>query len=230
MKTVFDETILNGLVLKNRLVRSATWEGMADPQGRPTEKLAEYTATLAQGGVGLIITGYAFIRSDGKQLPGQMGIHTDDFYLDLRAMTDAVHREGGKVCLQLVHCGGQASTQAAGRKPLAPSAVKVDQYPETPEELTEEEITKLIAAFGDGARRAMGAGFDAVQLHAAHGYLINQFLSPLTNRRTDGWGGDIQGRSRFLLECYRSIRGAVGEYYPVLVKLNVSENQPDATY
>ena len=226
MKNVFDETILNGMILKNRLVRSATWEGMADAQGRPTEKLAEYNASLAQGGVGLIITGYTFIRPDGKQLPGQMGIHTDDFYQDLRAMADAVHREGGKICLQLVHCGGQASTQSAGRRPLAPSAVKVDQYPETPVELTEGEIHELIGACGDGARRAMGAGFDAVQLHAAHGYLINQFLSPLTNRRTDGWGGDIAGRSRFLLECYRSVRSAVGENYPVLVKLNGSDNLP----
>ena len=224
MKTLFDETLHNGMVLKNRLVRSATWEGMAGSDGRPTEKLAEYNALLAEGGVGLIITGYAFIRPDGKQLPGQMGIHTDDFYLRLRFLADAVHREGGKICLQLVHCGGQASTQSAGRRPLAPSAVKVDQYPETPDELTEGEIRELIAAFGDGARRAMGCGFDAVQLHAAHGYLINQFLSPLTNRRTDAWGGDIQGRSRFLLECYRSVRGAVGADYPVLVKLNGSDN------
>ena len=224
MQTLFDETILNGMVLKNRLVRSATWEGMADADGRPTMKLAEYNAALAQGGVGLIISGYAFIRPDGKQLPGQLGIHTDAFYLELRGLADAVHDKGGKICLQLVHCGGQATTQSAGRLPLAPSAVKVDQYPETPDELTEEGIKELIAAFGDAARRAMGCGFDAVQLHGAHGYLINQFLSPLTNRRTDGWGGDLEGRSRFLMECYRSVRGAVGPDFPVLIKLNGSDN------
>ncbi len=224
MKTLYDETIINGMILKNRLVRSATWEGMADSDGRSTIKLAEYAAGLAWGGVGLIITGYAFITPDGKQLPGQLGVCSDDLCRDLWLLAEAVHRQGGKICLQLVHCGGQTSSISAGRQPLAPSAVKVDQYPETPEELTEEGIKGLIAAFGHGARRAKECGFDAVQLHAAHGYLVNQFLSPLTNRRTDGWGGDIQGRSRFLLESYRSVRRAVGADFPVLVKLNGCDN------
>jgi 2,4-dienoyl-CoA reductase-like NADH-dependent reductase (Old Yellow Enzyme family) len=224
MRTLFDETNLNGMVLKNRLVRSATWEGMAAPDGRPTAKLAAYYATLAQGGVGLIITGYTFIRPDGKQLPGQLGIQSDEFCPDMRHLVEAVHHEGGKICLQLVHCGGQSSTVSAGRQPLAPSAVKVEQYPETPKELTEEVIRELITSFGNGARQAWECGFDAVQLHAAHGYLINQFLSPLTNRRTDCWGGDIEGRTRFLMESYRSIRANVGPDFPVLVKLNGSDN------
>jgi 2,4-dienoyl-CoA reductase-like NADH-dependent reductase (Old Yellow Enzyme family) len=224
MRTLFDETTLNGMTLKNRLVRSATWEGMAAPDGRPTAKLAAQYATLAQGGVGLIITGYTFIRPDGKQLPGQMGIHTDDFCPDMRLLADAVHREGGKICLQLVHTGGQASSAEAGRRPLAPSAVKVDQYTELPEELSEDGIRELIAFFGEGARRAWECGFDAVQLHAAHGYLVNQFLSPLTNQRTDCWGGDVEGRSRFLMESYRSVRANVGADFPVLVKLNGSDN------
>ncbi len=227
MKNLFDGTTINGMVLKNRLVRSATWEGMADADGRSTAKLADYYVTLAQGGVGLIITGYAFISPEGKQLPGQMGIHADALCPELQILTDAVHRKGGKICLQLVHCGGQASTRSAGRQPLAPSAVKVDQYPEVPEELSKENIRELVTAFGEGARRARECGFDAVQLHAAHGYLINQFLSPLTNRRTDDWGGDIKGRSRFLIECYRSVRAAVGVDFPVLVKLNGSDNLTD---
>ena len=226
MRSLFDETNLNGMILKNRLVRSATWEGMAAADGRPTAKLAAWYTALARGGVGLIITGYAFIRPDGKQLPGQLGVHTDGFCPEMRLLADAVHREGGKICLQLVHCGGQATASAAGRRPLAPSAVKVDQFPETPEELTEAGIQELIAAFGDGARRAWECGLDAVQLHAAHGYLINQFLSPLTNRRTDRWGGDVDGRSRFLMESYRSVRASVGPDFPVLVKLNGSDNLP----
>ena len=224
MRTLFDETTLNGMVLKNRLVRSATWEGMAAPDGRPTAKLAACYATLARGGVGLIITGYTFISPGGRQLPGQMGMHSDEFCPDMRLLADAVHREGGKICLQLVHCGGQATTKSAGRRPLAPSAVKVDQYPELPEELTEAGILDLIGLFGDSARRAWECGFDAVQLHSAHGYLINQFLSPLTNRRNDNWGGDVQNRSRFLLEVYRSIRANVGPDFPVLAKLNGSDN------
>jgi 2,4-dienoyl-CoA reductase-like NADH-dependent reductase (Old Yellow Enzyme family) len=226
MRTLFDETTLNGMVLKNRLVRSATWEGMSAPDGRPTARLAAYYATLAKGGVGLIITGYAYIRADGKQLPGQLGAHADELCPDLRLLADAVHREGGKLCLQLVHCGGQTSTISAGRQPLAPSAVKVAQFPELPEELTEADILELIGLFGESARRAWECGFDAVQIHAAHGYLINQFLSPLTNRRTDGWGGDVERRTRFLLEVYRSVRANVGADFPVLVKLNGSDNLP----
>jgi 2,4-dienoyl-CoA reductase-like NADH-dependent reductase (Old Yellow Enzyme family) len=220
MAALFDQNTINGMTLHNRLVRSATWEGMCDADGRPTEKLINCYRDLAKGGVGLIISGYAFIRPEGKQLPGQMGIHTDDFAAEMQSLTKAVHIEGGKICLQLVHTGGQTNTKHAGRQPLAPSAVEVDQYPEMPEELTKDEISDIIAAFQEGARRARAWDFDAVQLHGAHGYLINQFLSPLTNRRTDEYGGSIENRSRFLLEVYRKVREAVGSDYPVTIKLN----------
>jgi len=210
--------------LKNRLVRSATWEGMCEADGRPTEKLVAYYRNLAKGGVGLIISGYTFVRPEGKQLPGKMGIHTDDFAPEMRSLTKAVHDEGGKICIQLVHCGGQTDTATAGRQPLAPSSVQVEQFPEVPGELTKDEISDIVKAFADGARRARAWGFDAVQLHGAHGYLINQFLSPLTNRRTDEYGGGIENRSRFLFEVYRSVREAVGDSYPVLIKLNAADN------
>src|SRR6185369_2331991 len=120
MRRVFDESKINGLPLANRLVRSATWEGMCTATGRPTEKLTGYYATLARSGVGLIITGYAFIRPDGKQLPGQMGIDSDDSAEAMRHLTGTVHRLGGKICLQLVHAGGQTTAKMIGRPPLAP--------------------------------------------------------------------------------------------------------------
>ncbi|HLO25953.1 MAG TPA: NADH:flavin oxidoreductase [Geobacteraceae bacterium] len=224
MRQVFDETRINGMTLANRLVRSATWEGMCEEDGRPMPKLAVYYANLAKGGIGLIITGYTFVRPDGKQLPGQMGIHSDSFAGEMQALTRAVHGEGGKICLQLVHCGGQASAKATGCRPLAPSALEAKQYPELPAELSAADIEALVHRFGEGAARAREYGFDAVQLHAAHGYLINQFLSPLTNRRTDGYGGSMENRSRFLLEVFRSVRKAVGKDFPVLVKLNGSDN------
>jgi len=226
MRSVFDETRLNGMLLQNRLVRSATWEGMCDDDGRPAAKLAAYYGSLARGGIGLIITGYAFIRRDGKQLPGQLGIHTDSFASDMLALTDAVHREGGKLCLQLVHTGGQTSSKAIGTRPVAPSALKVDQYPEEPAELSLDDIAELVSLFGEGACRAKEYGFDAVQLHASHGYLINQFLSPLTNRRSDGYGGSVENRCRFLMEVYQRVRRAVGKEFPVLVKLNGDDNLP----
>ena len=225
MRKVFDETRIGSMTLANRLIRSATWEGMCEEDGRPTPKLAVYYANLAKGGVGLIITGYTFIRPDGRQLPGQMGIQGDGFADEMRTLTRAVHGEGGKVSLQLVHCGGQTSSKAiGGRRPVAPSAVEVKQFPETPAELSTAEIELLVRQFGEGAARAREYGFDAVQLHAAHGYLLNQFLSPLTNRRNDAYGGSAENRGRILLEVYRSVRRAVGNDFPVIVKLNGSDN------
>jgi 2,4-dienoyl-CoA reductase-like NADH-dependent reductase (Old Yellow Enzyme family) len=223
MGNIFESTEINGLVLKNRLVRSATWEGMCDHEGRPTPKLAACYRDLAQGGVGLIITGYTFVSPEGKQAPGKMGIHTDDFAEDMKNLTATVHEAGGKICMQLVHAGGQTSSDIAGRQPLAPSAVEVDQYTEQPAEMSPQDIDEIVAAFGDGARRAMEYGFDAVQLHGAHGYLISQFLSPLTNRRMDKYGGNGENRCRFLMEVYACVRETVGPDYPVMIKLNCND-------
>jgi len=224
VNTLFDETSINGMILKNRLVRSATWEGMCNPDGKPTEKLISYYREMAQGGIGLIISGYTFVSPEGKELPGKMGIHTDDFADVMKAMTGAVHEEGGRICIQLVHAGGQASAANAGRQPLAPSALKIDQYPELPTEMTGDDINRVVTAFGDGARRARAWGFDAVQLHGAHGYLINQFLSPLANKRQDEYGGSIENRCRFLVEVYGAVRSAAGPDFPVMIKLNGSDN------
>lgn len=224
MTNLFDQFSINNMTLRNRLIRSATWEGMCEPDGRPTQRLIDCYRTLADGGVGLIITGYAFVSREGKQLPGTMGIHVDDFTEEMRDLTKVVHEAGGKVCIQLVHVGGQTDSKNAGQRPLAPSSVKVDQFPDQPAELFKEEIARLVAAFAAGARRAKEYGFDAVQLHGAHGYLINQFLSPLTNRRDDEYGGSIENRCRFLLEVYRAVRAAVGSDFPVMIKLNGCDN------
>ncbi|MCF8057234.1 MAG: NADH:flavin oxidoreductase [Desulfocapsa sp.] len=236
MKTLFEECAINGMKLRNRMVRSATWEGMCDPDGRPTDKLKDFYHQLATGGVGLIITGYTFVSPEGKQLPGKMGIHTDEFAEEYKKMTSSIHEAGGAIAIQLVHAGGQTDSGNAGRQPLAPSAIKVDQFPEMPAELTLDEIHNIVDAFGKGAQRAKEWGFDAVQLHGAHGYLINQFLSPLTNLRTDDYGGNIENRSRFAIDVYKKVREAVGDDYPVLIKLNASDNLEgglsveDATY
>ncbi|MEN6319303.1 MAG: NADH:flavin oxidoreductase [Syntrophaceae bacterium] len=223
MAAIFEETVINGLIMRNRLIRSATWEGMCDEDGRPTEKLINWYRDLAVGGIGLIITGYAFVSPDGKHNVGQMGIQRDDFADDYKRMTFAVHEAGGKIACQLVHGGGQSDAKIIGRKPVAPSAVKVDQFPEMPEELTQDAINGIVAAFGNASFRAKLWGFDAVQLHGAHGFLINQFLSPLTNRRSDVYGGTIQNRCWFLLEVYQKVREMIGTDYPVLIKLNAAD-------
>lgn len=223
MSKLFEESTINGMNLRNRVVRSATWEGMCEPDGRPTDRLTEFYGTLAEGEVGLIITGYTFVRPEGKQLPGTMGIHTDGFAAEMKQLPKVVHGAGGKICMQLVHVGGQTDSANAGQIPLAPSSLETAQFAEKPQALTKEQIAEIVAAFGQGAARAKAYGFDAVQLHGAHGYLINQFLSPLTNQRTDEYGGGIENRSRFLLEVYGAVRGAVGPGYPVLIKLNCAD-------
>jgi 2,4-dienoyl-CoA reductase-like NADH-dependent reductase (Old Yellow Enzyme family) len=224
MATLFEKTSINGMTLSNRLVRSATWEGMCEPDGRPTQKLIELYRDLAKGGTGLIISGYAFIRPEGKQLPGKMGIHRDDFASDYKSLTHAVHDSGGKIAIQLVHAGGQADPKHAAGQPVAPSAVKVAHYSVQPAALSKEDIHSIIDAFGESAARAKAYGFDAVQLHGAHGYLINQFMSPHTNLRTDEYGGSIEKRSRFALEVYQKIRDTVRPDFPVLIKMNCADN------
>ena len=224
MTQLFESTTIKSMQLRNRLVRSATWEGMCEDDGRPTRKLIDWYRDLAEGQCGLIITGYTFVRPEGKQLPRKMGLYSDDFTEEMKAMTGAVHDACGTICMQLVHAGGQTDSATIGRQPLAPSPVECEQFPEKPAELSKQEIGAIVAAFGKAAGRAKSYGFDAVQIHGAHGYLVNQFLSPLTNRRPDEYGGNIDNRSRFLMEVYRAIRHEVGNDYPVLIKLNGADN------
>lgn len=225
-KTLFDQVEIGSLIVKNRFVRSATWEGMCDDSGAVTDKLLDYLATLAQGGVGLIMSGYSFVRADGKQLPGKMGIHNDAMLAGLTQLTATVHNAGSKVFCQLVHAGGQTSGKVIGCQPLAPSAIDFPSYGETPREMTLKEIDEIVDAFRAAARRAEQAGFDGVQLHGAHGYLINQFLSPLTNQRTDEYGGSLDNRMRFLLKVCSAIRAAVSPGYPLSIKLTAADHLP----
>lgn len=226
MTTLFEPARIAGMHLRNRLVRSATWEGMCDADGRPTGKLADYYAALASGGVGLIISGYAFVRTEGKQLSGKMGLHTDRFEADFKRLARGVHDAGGALAVQLVHAGGQADAEVTGQDTVAPSAVRTAQYKGIPTALTKPGIDAIVAAFGESAQRARQWGIDAVQLHGAHGYLINQFLSPHTNHRTDAYGGTVDNRCRFMLEVVAEVRRRVGRDYPILIKLNAADHLP----
>lgn len=223
MNTLFQSTAIKSLQLNNRFIRSATWEGMCEKNGKPTPKLTDWYVQLAKGGVGLIVTGYAIVREDGKQLPATLGLHRDDFQQEMLSMTSQVHWAGGKICAQLVHAGGQATSANCGSTPIAPSAVQVDQYPEEVQEMSIAEIDDVVSCFGLAARRAKEYGFDAVQMHGAHGYLINQFLSPLTNRRLDEYGGSDEKRCRFVIEVYRAVRKQVGDDFPVMIKLSCND-------
>ena len=176
------------MALKNRLVRSATHEGMADMDGYPRQSLFKLYERLAKGGVGLIITGYAFVSKDGKcPFVGMLGMDSDDHMPAYSKLVEHVHKFDTKIALQIAHCGRQTTASAAGTQPMGPSAVKDKVLFLTPRVMTEKDIERVIDSFALAAERARKSGFDAVQLHGAHGYLINHFLCPYTNRRKDRW-------------------------------------------
>jgi 2,4-dienoyl-CoA reductase-like NADH-dependent reductase (Old Yellow Enzyme family) len=201
MSRLFERSEINGMVLSNRFVRSATWEGLAADDGASTSKLVDLMATLATGGVGLIITGHTYVRPDGQHSPWQLGVHNDEMIPGLKAMTQAVHENGAKIVLQLGYGGAYLSKSRVGK-------------------MTVQDIQELVAAYGIAAMRARTAGFDGVQIFAAHGFFLSQLLCPRYNDRTDAYGGNIRNRARALLEVLQSVRHHTGDDYPVLVKLN----------
>jgi len=223
MKTLFDQTSLSGIPLRNRLVRSATWEGLADGNGRVTSPLVDIYRNLAAGEVGLIISSYMYVSPEGKQNNGQLSATDDECIPGLQQLADAVHAEGGSLVAQLVHCGGQASREFSGMDPVAPSAIADKGYGEIPRALTQQEIDRIKADFAGAAQRIQESGFDGIQLHGAHGYLLSQFISPFRNRRNDRYGGCIENRCRFTLEVFEAIRETVGETFPILIKINGSD-------
>jgi 2,4-dienoyl-CoA reductase-like NADH-dependent reductase (Old Yellow Enzyme family) len=216
---LFDSTSIKSLRLDNRFVRSATWEGLADKEGLVTPKLTDMLVALAKGEVGLIITGFTFVSPEGRSRPWQLAVYDDRFLPGLREMVGAVHSAGGKIALQVVHGGCNANSELSGLESVGPSERQKDGKP-TCHEASKEEIATIVSAFAKAAGRAKGAGFDAVQLHGGHGFLINQFLSPAFNKRTDEYGGSLENRARFVLEVVRSVRKEVGPNYPVLIKLS----------
>jgi 2,4-dienoyl-CoA reductase-like NADH-dependent reductase (Old Yellow Enzyme family) len=216
MASLFEMTTIKNLNLRNRFVRSATWEGMADEQGAPTPELNQLMADLAQGELGLIISGHAYVSPEGQASPRQMGVHSEELLPKLALMPKAVHAAGGSIALQLAHAGayGMAPEGTIGPSDIADHEGKVCQA------MTAEDIQRVVTAFAAGAALAQQAGFDAVQIHAAHGYLLSQFLSPHYNCREDEYGGSLENRARIVLEVFAAIRQAVGEDYAVLIKLN----------
>ncbi len=222
MSQLFEETTIKSMSLPNRFVRSATWEGMAADDGSCTSKLNETMLELARGGMGMIITGHAFVSPEGQAGPWQMGVHDDKLLDGLSQMTSGVHEFESKIVMQLAHAGAHAATKLTGHEALGPSVKETEEGPLC-REISKEEIANVIKAFAEGAERAKRAGFDGVQIHAAHGYLLSAFLSPFYNKRTDAYGGPLENRARIVLDILKAIRKVVGEAYPVLVKMNASD-------
>ena len=219
MAKLFEHTQIKDLTLFNRFIRSATWEGLADDNGGCTPELVDRMVELARGRVGLIITGHSYVHPAGQATPRQLGVDKDERVDGLSKMTEAVHREGGRIVMQLAHGGLKAEPKLTNATPLGPSTGEGLVEPPG-KEMTPDDIHQVVTSFGQAAQRAKAAGFDGVQIHAAHGYLLSQFLSPAFNQRGDEYGGTLENRVRTILSVLRSIRQAVGRNYPILIKIN----------
>lgn len=223
MSKLFEEFVVGTLRAKNRFVRAATYEALADADGAPTPELRAVYEELAAGGVGTIITGYAHVMADEQPNPRMLGMHDDALIPAYRDLVDAVHERGSRIVAQIVYGGSATRLDPPSPRILGPSAVAEPSTGIVAEEASQQDIDDVVEAFAHAARRARDAGFDGVELHAAHGYLLSQFLSSRMNRRTDAYGGPIENRARMAVEAVEAARREVGPTFPLMVKLNSSD-------
>ncbi|SFE83277.1 NADH:flavin oxidoreductase [Peptostreptococcus sp. D1] len=219
----FNNTTIGKIEVKNHFVRSATYEGKATIDGRPTDDIVKLYVDLTKGNVGAIITSYAYISNYEQPAEYQLGIYSDDMIGDYKKLTDEVHNSGGKIIMQIVH--GSSISQGYPEKAiiLGPSEITHPRSNLTPKEMTKDDIDNVVNLFALAAARAKEAGFDGVQIHSAHGYLLSQFISPIFNHRTDEYGGSVENRFRILKEVYTAMRDETGHDYPIWIKINSSD-------
>ena len=213
---------IGNLTLKNRSIFPAMGSGYVDKE-HPTQQLIDYHVRRVQGGCAMNIVEIAAVHPTSKA-PNILGIYDDTFLPGLAKLAQAIKEAGGIACIQLWHGGRQTSGKPFGGKPVAPSSVTNTMIGEEPRELETGEVREIIASFGDAAVRAKEAGFEAVELHGAHGYLIDQFLNPYTNKRSDQYGGSFENRVRFGCEAIRDVRSKVGKSFPVLLRMSAIEH------
>ena len=232
LAVLYEPFQLKGLELKNRLVMAPMHTKFASEAGEVTDRMISYLIERARGGVGLIVLENTCIDwIYGRAAGNPVTIHDDLCRSGLSNIALAVHRYGTKIVTQLHHTGRQnlRSNIGGGLQPVAPSVVKSQIGGDEPRALEDHEIEEIIQMYVDAARRTKEAGFDGVELHGAHGYILTQFFSPFTNRRTDKWGGNLKNRARFPLEVVRRIRTEVGKEYPILYRLSAEERIPGGT-
>ena len=220
---VFEPGKIGNLELKNRLVVSAMSSHMGNPDGTPNEAVNAYLVAKVKGGWGLVFTEDLGVTKDAGSDPVVGSLWSDDQVPAWTETVRQVHAAGGLMGAQIYHAGRQRSLKAYDTHPVAPSALKEPTEPYVPRALTVEEIHDLVKAFGEAAARAKRCGFDCVEIHGAHGYLINQFMSTFSNKRTDEYGGTLANRMRFALEVIAAVREAVGADYPVIFRFNTCD-------
>ncbi|MBN1376419.1 MAG: FAD-dependent oxidoreductase [Dehalococcoidia bacterium] len=227
LKMLFSPFKIKNLDLKNRIVMPPMTTNLADPDGHVTDSMIDYYAARARGGVGYIVVESACIEPAGKLMALSPGIWDDEMVAGWKKLADACHKGGAKVALQIAHAGRQATSIFTYETPRGVSAVADPFLQELPVELTAADIEDLLSKFTDAVTRALEAGFDAIELHMAHGYLLSQFLSPHFNKRTDEYGGGLMGRLKFPIEVIKKTRSIVGDRYPIQVRLNMEEAVPN---
>ncbi len=223
MKTLFEETKLGNINIKNRFVRSATWENMTTEDSHITDRLYKIYENLAANEIGLIITGYANVVKEEQPNPGMMGIYEDSFINEYQKLTSLVHNYGSKIIMQIAYGGTKTTFNIGERVIYAPGDIPEKSTNVVGKAMSKDDISYIVNAFADAGKRVQESGFDGVEIHAAHTYLINQFLSPYYNNRTDEYGGSLENRMRFLLEIYYKMREKVGNDFPIIVKLTASD-------
>jgi 2,4-dienoyl-CoA reductase-like NADH-dependent reductase (Old Yellow Enzyme family) len=233
MSMMFEPITIKNVNVRNRIARSATFDGMGNAKGEPTERHARLYTTLAEGEVGLIITSAALVERfrmplpEGQEIAYPTFIDRDELVEPWKPIVAAVRSRGAAIAMQIVHAGRQEDPGLRlGEPPLAPSAVELKGSGVVPREMTLEEIQAMVETFAQACRRVKEAGFDAVQLHGGHGYMISNFISPYTNRRNDEYGGSTAGRAKFIVDIVRRARELVGDEYPIMIKMNCDDFVP----
>ncbi|XID74254.1 NADH:flavin oxidoreductase/NADH oxidase family protein [Alkanindiges sp. WGS2144] len=227
---VFDSLVLpNGSTIPNRLAKAAMEENMADREQTPSEELMRLYQAWADGGVGLIITGNVMVDSHAMTGPGGVVLEDDEYLNKFKQWVKIGRSKGAQFWLQINHPGRQMQSNL-GQTTYAPSAIALDlgnmsDRFNAPQAMTQQKIEKVIGRFATTARLGEQAGFTGVEIHAAHGYLLSQFLSPLSNQRTDQWGGSLENRARLLIEIVKAVRAVVSPQFAVAVKLNSADFQ-----
>ncbi len=220
---LFSPIKIKSLELTNRVVMPPMGTNLGNPDGTVSEANLAYIKRRARSGVGLIITEISSVHPSGSAIGNELGAFDDRFIPGLKKIADTVHAAGSKVALQLHHAGRESLYLLQQGKAIAPSAIPSLIFRLSPREITHDEIQEIVAAFGAAARRGIEAGFDAVEVHGAHGYLLTQFLSSLSNKRDDEYGGNLINRSRFIIEVLQEVRKAVGPDFPISLRLSVEE-------
>lgn len=229
LSLLFTRFSFAGLTLRNRIVMPPMATAFGGPggsdkdDGLPGESTIGHYRERAANGVGMIIVEHTYVTRLGKAHKGQLGLCTDDAIPAFRELAHVIRTNGAVAALQLNHVGAAATPEVTGGEPLGPSDVPVPKSNRRPRGMTKEEIREVQTSFAAGAKRAQLAGFDAVEIHSAHGYLGTQFLSPITNNRNDEYGGSLENRARFILETVSKVREGVGESYPVFVRLGSTD-------